>query len=374
MQIRRLMIPVSIALALSAAALIATGQTPAQPNAGAQASNRPWTPVKNIDFSPRHNALIRNWDGTVSAMDEPYYITRLIAPGTWQILTDGDFMYLVEGDNEAVMIDSGYAVGNIREYAQSLTKKPLRYVFNTHPHFDHTANNAYFERAYMSADTKANLPMPSAAFAGINFPRDFPIEVIGDGFKYQLGNRDLEAFVIPNHAAGSAAFLDRKNRILFSGDEIMGQQGVRINVSVAQFERNMEKIAAHRSEYDTLCAGWEMLEATWVDKYLAIAKYILAGNEGVPVAQAPPAPDPRNWPTGPPPADAAGRTVYTRHVPRSGIGISPGSADNAGRGQAPAAGRGQAPNAAAGRGAATDSRRMTYGGATVTYDAQKIKD
>jgi hypothetical protein len=107
MQIRRLTIPVSIALALGAAVLLVAGQTPLPSNAVTQESNRPWTPAKAIDFSPQHNALILNYDRSLSAMDEPYYRTRLIASGTWQILTDGDYMYLVEGDNEAILIDSG---------------------------------------------------------------------------------------------------------------------------------------------------------------------------------------------------------------------------------------------------------------------------
>ena len=329
------------------------------------AAQTTWVPVKSIDFSSRHDVLIKNFDGTFSRMDEPWYQARLIAAGTWQLMSDGDFMYLVEGDNEALKIDAGYGVGNIREFAQGLTKKPLRYVANTHLHFDHTANDGYFDRAYMSAGTKAGLPMPSAPFAGVNFPRDYPIEVIGDAYTFHLGNRDLEAILLGNHTPGGTAYLDRKQRILFVGDEIMAQQGIAIHLSVEQFEKLMEKLAAHRKEYDTLCAGWEMMDATWVDKYLALSQYILAGNKGVPAAEAPPAPLPTGWPTSPPPVDPSGtgRTVYTRHVPRGAGAVPPGGV--AGAGQAATQGRG-GPN--------PNTYRMTYGGATVTYDVTKVKD
>lgn len=343
------MFPACAALALGAVVMMATAQTPASS----------WVPVKAIDFSPQHNAMILNFDGTLSRMDEEWFQAKKLAPGTWQILSDGDFMYLVEGDTEAIMIDGGYGVGNSREFAQGLTKKPLHFVANTHSHFDHVANNAYFDKAYMSAGTKAELPMPSAAFEGINFPRNYPIEVIGDGFQFHLGNRDLEAILLGNHTPGGTAYLDRKQRILFVGDEIMAQQGIPLRVSVAQFERIMQKLAAHRKEFDTMYAGWEIVDATWVDKYLALAQYILAGNKGEPASQAP-APWPvTNWRSSVVPNVPAGTIVYYRHVPRTNMAAGPGA------GQGRAGGRG-APD--------PNTYRMTYGGATVTYDIRKVRD
>jgi Metallo-beta-lactamase superfamily len=140
----------------------------------AQTSPAPWIATKFIDFSAKHNVMIRNDDGTLTPMDVPYYRSTLIAPGTWRIESDGDFSYLIEGDNEALAIDTGYGAGNIREYLQTLTKKPVRYVANTHDHFDHTANNGYFDKAFMSAETAKKVTNPYPSFAGISFPRDYP--------------------------------------------------------------------------------------------------------------------------------------------------------------------------------------------------------
>jgi len=266
--------------------------------------------MKAIDFSSKHGIMIRNEDGSLRPMDEPYFESKLLSPGTWQILSDGDYSYLVEGDKEALVIDSGYGCGNIREYCQTLTKKPVSKIANTHDHFDHTANNCYFECAYMSAETKKKATIPFPSFAGINFPRDYRIKVIGEGYKFQLGNRELEVFEIPDHATGSLAFLDKRERILFSGDEI-GQMGKHLNTSVAQFERNLQKLAARRSEFDRLCAGGAgAFEASWVEKYLANARYILAGHEGEVVRELPPRPAP------PPHANPPGVVVYDRKFPR----------------------------------------------------------
>lgn len=237
----------------------------------------PWVPVETIDFSPRQDVMIQNDNGSLTPMDVPYYEVNAVAPGTWQILSDGDYMYLVEGEDEAILIDTGYGAGNIREYCQTITGKPLRYVINTHYHFDHTANNAYFDGAYMSADSAANATIPYPSFSGINFPRDYPVQTVGDGYVFDLGGRTLEVFEIPNHTAGGIALLDRKERILFSGDEIMRADNLSLNCSVQQFADNMAKLAEHRDEFDICCGGPGITDASAIDHFLANAQYILSG-------------------------------------------------------------------------------------------------
>ena len=290
--------------------------------------------------------MIKSEDGTLTPMDVPYYKSKLIAPGTWQIESDGDYSYLLEGDDEALAIDSGYGAGNIREYLQTLTKKPVRYVANTHYHFDHTANDAYFDCAYMSADTAEKATIPYASFAGMSFPRDYPKVIVGDGFKFQLGNREVEVFLIPNHTAGGTAYLDKRERILFSGDEIM-EPNEPLNVSVAQFAANMRKIAAHRSEYDRLAAGTGMHDATDVDKYLAAANAVLAGQEGtVPAPRGPGGPATNS--AGP--SDPSAPVIYNRRMVR-------------------------APDRPAGMGGPNENqRRFTYQDRSITYDIRHIQN
>ncbi len=236
--------------------------------------------MKNIDFSCKHNVWLRNEDGSLSRMDEPYFRSMQVRPDTWQILSDGDYSYLVIGDEEAVMIDSGYGAGNIREYAQGLTHKPLRNILNTHDHFDHTANNSYFECAYMSEETAKRATLPFSSFEGIDFPRDYPKKILKDGDIYPLNGRELEVFSIPDHAPGSLAFLDRKERILFSGDELGMPFAKRLNESVEAFAEYLEKLEKRRQDFDLLCAGFGVLPADIIEKYLANMNYILAGHEG----------------------------------------------------------------------------------------------
>ncbi len=285
-------------LMLIAAACITTGVSAQQ------------SPPGLIDFSPKHDVMIRNDDGTLQPMDKPYYRSKLIAPGTWQIESDGDYSYLLEGDNEALAIDTGYGAGNIRAYLQTLTKKPLRFVANTHYHFDHTANNAYFDAAYMSAGTAEKVTIPYPSFRGINFPRDYPKVIIGDGYKFQLGNREIEAFIVGNHTVGGTVYLDRRERILFSGDEIM-EPNEPVNISVEQFAMNMRKLEAHRKEFDRLAGGPGLLEAADIEKYLAAAEKVLSGKQGELIAPRLPRAVNES-----PNTDATGPIIYQRRLVR----------------------------------------------------------
>ena len=85
-----------------------------------------------IDFSCKKDIFLEDEDGLIVPMSEPYFRSKLIAPGTWQVLSDGDYSYLLEGDDEALLIDSGYGAGDIRAYCQTLTEKPLSQIANTH--------------------------------------------------------------------------------------------------------------------------------------------------------------------------------------------------------------------------------------------------
>jgi len=268
--------------------------------------------VNSVDWSCKHNILIQNDDGTLTPMDEPYYRAELVAPNTWKILSSGDHSYLVAGEREAVSIDTGYGAGNIREYLQTLTDVPVKNVINTHSHFDHTANNGYFDAAYMAPEAIPLATVPYKSFEGIDFIRDYPRVAIEEGFVYDLGGRTLEVFSIPDHTPDGIALLDRKERLLFTGDEFM-EMGKMLNVTVTTFMGYLEKLMAHRHEFDRLCAGARVFDASFLDSYCACAKYILDGHEGVKQQPGPPRRPPLQ--TGP-----NGETVYDRMHPHPGDG------------------------------------------------------
>lgn len=275
--------------------------------------------MKQIDFSSKHNIFLQDEDGNIVPMDEPYFRAKLVTPGTWRILSDGDYSYMIEGDDEAFMIDSGYGAGNIREFCQTLTEKPLRRIANTHHHFDHTANNTYFECAYMSPETQPLASIPFPSFDGVMFPRDYPVVIVDEGDIIPLKGHDLEVFRISDHTDGGLAFLDRKSRILFVGDELGMPMGKPLNGSVERWARYMENLLTHRNEFDILCGGAGINDACLIEKNLENARYILAGHEG---KLEPPHPFP-DFST----IDSKGRTIWKRRFPHPGDGPKDWSAD-----------------------------------------------
>ena len=233
--------------------------------------------MKPYDFSCKHDVLLRDEDGTLRPMDEPYFRAEQIAPGTWRILSDGDYSYLVEGDDEALAIDSGYGCGNIQEFCQSLTDKPVRRIANTHDHFDHTANNGRFERAYMSAATKELATRPFPSFAGIDFPRDYPIEVIDEGYVFHLGGRDVVTYAVHNHAVGSLLFLDKRERILFSGDELI-PFFFAIKTPLNNVIALLTKFQELEQHCDRIFGGAGQVEKGLAGRYLEAVRYLMDGH------------------------------------------------------------------------------------------------
>ena len=269
--------------------------------------------MNTIDFSCKHDILLEDEEGGLQPMDEPYFRAEAIQSGVWKILSDGDYSYLLEGDDEAFVIDSGYGSGNIREFCQTLTRKPVRRIANTHDHFDHTANNCYFDLCYMSRETQPLAAIPYPSFEGITFPRDYQVQIVGDGDVIPLRGSDLLVFKIPDHAVGSLAFLDKGARTLFSGDELGLPSGKPLTGSVARWAGYMEKLLRYRDDYDAIYGGGGAVDPQIVERYLDNARYILAGHEGAPTG---PAPQHDSFGA----ARQDGRTVWKRRVPHPGDG------------------------------------------------------
>ena len=216
--------------------------------------------------------------------------SELLCPNTWLIRGEGSNSYLLTGDDKGIVIDTGFAVENIQAYAQSLTDKPIMMAANTHGHFDHTGGNGWFSCAYMSAKALDIAKTPYPSLDASKYKRDYLVTIVGDGDLIDLGGRTLEVLEIPAHAPSSIAFLDRKERILFTGDEVdkfvmLVWMQNEPQPYIEQHAKNMEKLLAHRDEFDFVCCGHELVmeSATIIENYLENDRRILSGNHGEPM-------------------------------------------------------------------------------------------
>jgi glyoxylase-like metal-dependent hydrolase (beta-lactamase superfamily II) len=95
----------------------------------------------------------------------------------------------------------------------------------------------------------------------------------------------LEVIEIPAHSPSSVAFLDRKERILFTGDEVASfvmlyWMQTEPQPTIEQHAKNMEKLLKYRDHFDFICSGHgsALEDASIVENYLKHDCEILAGH------------------------------------------------------------------------------------------------
>lgn len=149
------------------------------------------------------------------------------------------WMYLIVGPEKAMLIDTAYGLGDLKGLCDAITGGKELIVVNTHDHFDHAYGNCRFEKAYCHEYLVPYVENQHEhmwdylfdawgeniwlEFDREDLPKFKKYEVIGvpDGYTWDLGDGyEVELIHTGGHAAGHAAFLDKKNRILFTGDNI----------------------------------------------------------------------------------------------------------------------------------------------------------
>jgi glyoxylase-like metal-dependent hydrolase (beta-lactamase superfamily II) len=113
---------------------------------------------------------------------------------------------------------------------------------------------------------------------------DYLVTIVGDGDTIDLGGRGLEVIEIPAHAPSSVAFLDKKERIMFTGDEVENYVMLywmqdEPQPTIEQHARNMEKLLEYSKYFDFICGGHQVVmgDASMVEAYLDHDRQILAG-------------------------------------------------------------------------------------------------
>lgn len=151
--------------------------------------------------------------------------------GKWKIndslwvLTNrwANFCYLIIGDEKAVLFDTGYGEGNIRQVAESITSLPIMVVIS-HGHEDHMGGIFWWNECYAMSGAMEEFDeiAPSLYKETLHskLPQNFKWITVSEGYIFDLGNRQLEVIAMTAHAKSGMALLDTKSKLLFSGDAI----------------------------------------------------------------------------------------------------------------------------------------------------------
>lgn len=194
------------------------------------------------------------------------------------------WMYLINGPEKAMLIDTGFGIGDLRGLCRELVGDREIIVVNTHPHYDHAYGNSQFDRVYIHEYDAPGLRELDGHIWDYLFQDDgLPIwsefdrddiipwkdyEIIGvpDGYTWDLGkNYEVELIHLGGHTPGSSAFLDKTGRNLFCGDDFVSMRvmlgGRRPGQAYAEFgtvrgfRNQVEKLYRRSGEIDHLFPG-----------------------------------------------------------------------------------------------------------------------
>ena len=151
--------------------------------------------------------------------------------------------YLVVGDEKAMLFDLAVDDPALKEYAKNLAGKPMMMVLS-HGHYDHIYHLEQFSDVWLH---EKDAPLLQGGGAGLRKVMPCPnLHFLAEGDVIDLGDRKLDVIHIPGHTPGSILLLDRKTKVLLSGDTgarrlLLGVTGmVQLEDLCSDFERLKE--------------------------------------------------------------------------------------------------------------------------------------
>lgn len=158
------------------------------------------------------------------------------------------FVYLIFGNDKAMLWDTGSRNSRIREAVDRLigrwlvenkrTSIPL-VVVHSHKHGDHIAGDSQFADRPDTTLVKPDLASVKAFFGFQNWPDEIRT--------FDLGSRPMDVFGIPGHTDDSIALYDRRTGILLTGDTVYPG---RLYVSdFESFKASIHRLAAFTADH-----------------------------------------------------------------------------------------------------------------------------
>ena len=182
-------------------------------------------------------------DFTELPVSNDWFKVYSVAPGVWAIYEPFQWQevisYLIEGEERALLFDTGNGMGDIKAITDQLVDKPLL-VLNSHTHFDHVGGNYQFSNV-LSLNTEFSISNSKGrqdADTAMEVSDDALCHGLPDGLKPEdhrlraytatdwvaggdtidLGGRTLEILHLPGHTPDAIALIDRKSGFLWTGD------------------------------------------------------------------------------------------------------------------------------------------------------------
>lgn len=173
---------------------------------------------------------------------------------TFNPVQENTYLLWDEQTLEAAIVDAG---AWDRQEEQSLAGSiealglKLKYVLQTHAHFDHTFGLPFVHRTYGlkpvfhkdEADVYRQMPSMAARF-GLNMGGGMPAigQLLSDGDELLLGTTAVRLIHTPGHTPGSSVFYIPDAGLLFSGDTLFRESIGRTDLPGGSYEDELDSI------------------------------------------------------------------------------------------------------------------------------------
>jgi hydroxyacylglutathione hydrolase len=129
-------------------------------------------------------------------------------------MDNNTYLIVDEATSEAALVDPSFDSETILPDIQTEGYR-LRYILNTHAHFDHIMGNAYYAEQtgapialhHDDLELLRALPEQGRMFGFSATPSPEPTIFLEDGMTLQLGDTSIRVLFTPGHAPGHVTFL-----------------------------------------------------------------------------------------------------------------------------------------------------------------------
>ena len=152
-------------------------------------------------------------------------------------------VYLVTGEKAAVFIDAGYDVqadvDSLAMHWDDAGRPPVAAIVVTHRHLDHAGGVRRLAGATGGVVTATAEEKPHIEEA---FPEAVVGRTVADREVMDLGGVTLEFVHTPGHTMGSVCIYYREERVLFTGDTVLGSGTTTINPEQGEVAAYIESL------------------------------------------------------------------------------------------------------------------------------------
>lgn len=173
---------------------------------------------------------------------------------TFNPLQENTFLFWDEATLEAAIVDPGCWNRQEEQSLEGSIKAhglKLKYVLQTHAHFDHTFGLPFVYRTYKlkptfhvdEAETYREMPNMAAQF-GLNIGGGMPPieQLLNDGNQLHLGESVIRLIHTPGHTPGSCSFYIPADGLLLCGDTLFQGSIGRTDLPGGDFEAEIDSI------------------------------------------------------------------------------------------------------------------------------------